>query len=204
MCRWSIAVMDYYLIPKMCSNACRNRHLHWADLQWGVGKTSTALRRAATVVALDDSVHGDIAAADIGGVIRRPPPVLLDEWQRPPALWDAVRRAVDADDRGGQFLLTGLTALATPSTHSGAGRIPRVRTLPLSLSERGVEVPTVSLRALLGGARPGVGGTTSVQLADYAKEIVASGFPAIPRLTARTRAAQLDGYVARIVDRRLA
>lgn len=33
--------------------------------------------------------------------------VLLDEWQRTPQLWDAVRRAVD--DRGltGQFILTG-------------------------------------------------------------------------------------------------
>ena len=52
------------------------------------------------MVALDDPVQRDIAAADIGAVIRRPPPVLLDEWQRLPALWDAVRRAVDADDRG--------------------------------------------------------------------------------------------------------
>ena len=77
-----------------------------------------------------------------------------------------MRHAVDADDRGAQFLLTGSTALATPPTHSGAGRILRVRMLPLSLVERGVEVPTVSLRTLLSGARHSLGGTTSVQLAD--------------------------------------
>ena len=166
----------------------------------GVGKTATAIRRAVTVVALDDPVQRDLAAADLGAVIRHPPPVLLDEWQRLPALWDAVRRAVDADDQPAQFLLTGSTALATPPTHSGAGRILRLRMLPLSLVERGIETPTVSLRALLTGARRRVDGATSVRLADYAEEIVASGFPAIRRRTGRTRTAQLDGYLARIVD----
>ena len=39
-----------------------------------------------------------------------------------------------------------------------------------------------------------------MQLGDYAEEIVASGFPAMRRQTGRTRAAQLDGYLARIVD----
>jgi hypothetical protein len=33
--------------------------------------------------------------------------VLLDEWQVEPALWNQVRRAVDAVDAPGQFLLTG-------------------------------------------------------------------------------------------------
>lgn len=52
---------------------------------------------------------------------------------------------------------------------------------PLSLAERGLGAPTISLREHLSGARLSLGGTTSVQLADYAEEIVASGFPAIPR-----------------------
>ncbi len=166
----------------------------------GVGKTATAMRRATTILALDDAVQREIAAADIHAAIRRPPPVLLDEWQRLPALWDAVRRAVDEDDSPARFLLTGSTALAAPPTHSGAGRILRVRMLPLSLAERGLGAPTVSLRALMSGSQPGLHGNTSVQLADYAEEIVASGFPAIRRRTGRTRTAQLDGYLARIVD----
>ena len=167
----------------------------------GVGKTATSLRRARTIFALDDPAQREVVEADIRAALNRPKPILLDEWQRLPATWDAVRRAVDASDDPAQFLLTGSATLDTPPTHSGAGRILRVRMYPYALSERALETPSVSLRTLLAGQRPPIDGTTSVGLADYVEEIVASGFPAIRRRTGRTRAAQLDGYLARIVDR---
>jgi hypothetical protein len=40
-----------------------------------------------------------------------------------------------------------------------------------------------------------------VGLADYAREIVTSGFPGLRHLTGRALRAQLDGYITRIVDR---
>src|SRR5438094_7534351 len=60
----------------------------------GVGKTATAGRRARTIYALDNGRQREIVAAgpeivDIGAR-----PVLLDEWQRYPAIWDYVRRQV--------------------------------------------------------------------------------------------------------------
>jgi hypothetical protein len=72
---------------------------------------------------------------------------------------------------------------------------------PLTLFERGVGEPTVSLRALLQGTREPVEGSTDVALADYVHEIVASGFPALRLLPDRARRAQLDGYLRRIVDK---
>ena len=77
----------------------------------------------------------------------------------------------------------------------------RLRLRPLSLVERGLEFPSVSLRRLLSGGTTPVDGETPVQLAQYVEEIVASGFPAIRPLPGRARRAQLEGYVARIVDR---
>ena len=167
----------------------------------GVGKTATAERRAATIIALDDPLQRDLAAADIDAALKRTPPVLIDEWQRLPYVWDAVRRAVDRDETPSQFLLTGSASLDSPATHSGAGRILRVRMHPLSLAERGLSTSTISLSELLQGTRPPLGGESQVTLADYAEEVVASGFPAIRRRAGRTRTAQLDGYLARIVDR---
>ena len=167
----------------------------------GIGKTATAERRASTTLLLDDPVQRELVGADIGEALRNPPPILIDEWQRLPPIWDAVRRAVDANASPARFLLTGSAALDGPATHSGAGRILRVRMHPLSLAERGIETPSVSLAALLAGTRASIRGATDVTLAGYAEEILASGFPGLRTLTARVRTAQLDGYVARIVDR---
>ena len=50
-------------------------------------------------------------------------PRLLDEWQVAPELWNQVRRAVDASEQPGQFLLTGSAVPAEDvSRHTGAGR----------------------------------------------------------------------------------
>lgn len=166
-----------------------------------VGKTATALQRAQTVYRLDDQAQASLARADPARLVTGATPILIDEWQRVPEVWDAVRRAVDEDPRPNRFLLTGSATPTSPPTHSGAGRIVRLRLRPLSLVERGLESPSVSLRELLSGGTTRVDGETSVRLSQYAEEIVASGFPAIRPLPGRARRAQLEGYVARIVDK---
>jgi len=165
-----------------------------------VGKTATALQRAATVYRLDDEAERAIAQADPSRLVRGTPPILIDEWQRLPESFDRVRRAVDEGAAPGTFLLTGSASPVAPSTHSGAGRIVRVRLRPMTLAERGLERPTVSLRQLLDGSQPEVTGETAVRLEQYVEEILSSGFPGIRRLPDRARQVQLDGYLARIVD----
>ena len=167
----------------------------------GVGKTETAKRRAATVYAMDAQGDRELLQADPDRLNRAPTPILVDEWQREPGVWDLVRRSVDADPRAARFLLTGSATPTQAPTHSGAGRIVGVRMRPMSLAERGLCQPTVSLAALLAGGQLPVEGTAHLRLVDYAEEIVRSGFPAIRALTPRARRAQLDGYLARIVER---
>jgi uncharacterized protein len=167
----------------------------------GVGKTATCLRRAATVYPLDDATQRALLEADPGRLDRDPQPILVDEWQRFPAAWDLVRRSVDAAPTPGRFLLTGSAAPIEAPVHSGAGRIVSLRMRPLTLSERGIERPTVSLEELLAGGRPALYGSTTVDLVGYADEIVRSGFPAIRGAGPRARRALLDGYIERIVQR---
>ena len=166
-----------------------------------VGKTATALRRAATVYRLDDEAERSIAQADPSRLIEGDRPVLIDEWQRLPESYDRVRRAVDDGAAPGSFLLTGSAAPTNPPTHSGAGRIVRARLRPMTLAERGVGSPTVSLRRLLEGGQPPISGRTDVDLERYVDEILMSGFPGIRGLAPRLSRAQLDGYLDRIVDR---
>ena len=167
----------------------------------GVGKTETALRRAVTVHRLDDPGERVIAGADPARLVWGDPPVLIDEWQRLPEVWDLVRRAVDDGADPGRFLLTGSATPTDPSTHSGAGRIVTVRMRPMTLAERGAGRPTVSLAGLLTGVRGPVSGETGVTAAEYAAEIVGSGLPGLRHLRGRALRAQLDGYLQRIVDR---
>jgi len=167
----------------------------------GVGKTSTARRRGRSQVALDQPATLEVIRADPVRLCQGPEPIVIDEWQRFPAAWDIVRRAVDDDMRPGRFLLTGSASPASPPTHSGAGRIVSVRMRPLTLSERAVERPSVSLGGLLRGRRPPVVGSTRVGLERYVAEIVGGGFPGMRNLTPRGRRAVLDGYLNHVVNR---
>lgn len=167
----------------------------------GVGKTETASQRARSVFELDEPAQHSIALASPARLIEAPGPVLIDEWQHVPETWDAVRRAVDRGAPPGSFLLTGSSSPAELGTHSGAARIVSLRMRPMTLAERGVETPSVSVAALMTGSLPEIEGATDVALEDYVREIVASGLPGLRGLSGRAVRAQLDGYLARIVDR---
>lgn len=167
----------------------------------GVGKTVTGGRRAATVLSLGQAAQRELLAADPDRIEREPAPVFIDEWQRCPEVWDLVRHSVDRDSTGGRFLIAGSATPPDGPTHSGAGRIVRLRMRPMSLAERDLpEPPTVSLAALLSGDRRQLDGRCTLTLPDYVREIVASGFPAIRALPGRARRAQLDGYLARLAE----
>jgi len=166
-----------------------------------VGKTATASQRATTIHQLDEPDERAIAEADLDRLLASPPPVLIDEWQHLPPVWDRVRRAVDGGATPGQFLLTGSASPKDTGTHSGAGRIVSLRMRPMSLAERLDEPATVSLAELLAGSRPAVGGRTAFKLEDYTEEVLRSGFPGLRALDGRALRAQLDGYIQRVVDR---
>jgi predicted AAA+ superfamily ATPase len=166
-----------------------------------VGKTATASRRAQSTLSLDDPHTYDAISAHPSAVAELTPPVFLDEWQLVPELWNSVRRIVDEDPMArGRFLLAGSAGLQ-PSVriHSGAGRIVRLVMRPLSLAERGLVTPTVSLDALFRGSQQ-IEGETHCALGDYVDEILRSGFPGIRGLDDQVRNRALDSYLERVVD----
>ncbi len=158
------------------------------------------MRRAASIIDLSLPGQREIVAADPTILTRLPGPVLVDEWQRLPEVWDHVRRAVDTGSPAGHFIIAGSSAPRGAVVHSGAGRIVPLRMRPLSLAERDVDKPTVSLAALLDG-NSDIGGATSLRLTDYVEEITASGFPALRGLPPRARRAELDAYLDNVVQR---
>jgi len=121
------------------------------------GKTWLALSQAASATHLDRREEREAAATAPELALVGDQPHLVDEWQEVPQVWDAVRSAIDASgNKRGQFLLTGSSDLTASErqqvTHSGTGRIARLRMRPLSLLESGDSSGTISLEALFNGA----------------------------------------------------
>jgi len=146
------------------------------------GKTQSSLQAAKSVVYMQDPDEGPgyLAMADTKPslLLEGDSPLLLDEWQMAPVLWDAVRFAVDKRGLTGQFILTGS---ATPSdnltAHSGTGRIARMMMRPMSLYESDESNGKVSLRDLFDGATE-IGAKSTLTIEHIAHSICRGGWPA--------------------------
>ena len=143
------------------------------------GKTATATRVAASQVMLDvDARARQALAVDPSLVLDGERPRLLDEWQVEPSLWNHVRRAVDAADVPGQFVLTGSAVPPDDADrHSGAGRFSFLRMRPMTLFESGISTSAVSLAGLFDG-EPVRAADPGLDLRTLIERIVIGGWPA--------------------------
>ena len=127
-----------------------------AGTKW-CGKTWMALRHGQSVTFVDD--EKEILSSDPNLALLGESPHVVDEWQLVPAIWDRLRHEIDRQrTQRGRWILTGSSTplprqgdeLALP-THSGAGRIGRIRMWPMSLYESGDSSGEVSLGELFDG-----------------------------------------------------
>ena len=120
------------------------------------GKTWTALNHANSVVYMLDPANfyanREAAWLNPASILTGDKPLLVDEWQEVPGIWDAVRFASDRAKGKGHFLLTGsVTPKKGSFSHSGAGRIGRIRMRSMSLYESGDSLGLISLASLFEG-----------------------------------------------------
>lgn len=123
------------------------------------GKTTTAEKAAKSVIYLSDTdtFRQNMELIDLHprSLLTGEPPLLIDEWQEAPKLWDAVRFEVDHRNQEGQFILTGSAAPAKDKLdqihHSGTGRFAWLKMRPMSLYESGESNGAVSLTDLFDG-----------------------------------------------------
>ena len=149
-----------------------------------VGKSTTCRRQAKSVIMLQDTEtrEQNIALAYTASsiLLDKEPPLLIDEWQEAPILWDAVRNEVDKRNRSGQFLLTGSVSPLDDKAreeihHSGIGRITSMTMKPMTLYESGDSDGSVSIKALFEGASAAAASGKTLQ--DYAYFLCRGGWP---------------------------
>lgn len=127
-------------------------------------------------------------------------PVLVDEWQRIPELWDAARFQVDRRKEKGQFVFTGSKIINDSELeHSGAGRIKRLKMRTMSLWEMGGSTGEVSLRRLFEG-QDSVIGLPEYDYQGMARRLVRGGWPDTVGLDDRDCYKKVEGYCNAIID----
>jgi len=105
-------------------------------------------------------------------------PLLLDEWQEYPVLWDSVRYYIDMHNSKGDFLLTGSSQSRNIKTmHSGVGRIGKILLRPLSIYEMQISQSSISIEELFDGYKP-INQKCNLTLDDYMNVICKGGWPA--------------------------
>mgnify|MGYP004465233187 FL=1 len=148
------------------------------------GKTTTAEEIAASKIMLakpDIKDHfKSLLEIDSDAALAGETPMLIDEWQTVPKLWDAVRYTVDHRHAMGQFILTGSAVPDTDSEkereHSGTGRFAWLTMRPMTLFESGESNGTVSLGELF-QAPEKILQKNALKLSDIAFLICRGGWP---------------------------
>jgi uncharacterized protein len=147
------------------------------------GKTSTASKASRSIIYLQDpdQSRSYLAMADTKPslLLKGDTPRLIDEWQMAPVLWDAVRFEVDKRAAFGQFILTGSSVPPDQATsHSGTGRISRLKMRPMSLFESGESNGSISLRNLFLGTQEESGVISELSIEQIAFVLCRGGWPA--------------------------
>lgn len=170
------------------------------------GKTTLAQMvgepRGYTYVSFDDDVARAAAEVDpIGFVADLPDRTTLDEVQRVPALFTALKTAVDRRRTPGRFILTGSSnVLLVPQlADSLAGRMEILRLYPLAQCE--IERnPSGFLISLFDGSFK-IGSSDRLG-GELAERIASGGYPAaLARSSSRRRAVWYRDYLDALVQR---
>jgi predicted AAA+ superfamily ATPase len=168
------------------------------------GKTTTAEWAAKSAVYFqnpDESRNNlRIAREKPSLLLKGEKPLLLDEWQDAPQIWDAVRFAVDKDGSPGRFILTGSTIVRDKENirHTGTGRIARLRMRPMSLYESGESNGSISLADVASGED--VYGKSDTGMEEVAFALARGGWPASVVLNDEYCLQRVNDYAESIIE----
>ncbi len=170
------------------------------------GKTTTAAQQAASVLYMQqpETKEMNISLAEISpsSLLAGDTPRLIDEWQLAPALWDAVRFEADKRQQFGQFILTGSTVPPdkTKISHTGTGRIGRMRMRTMSLFESKESTGAVSLKDLFSNKGLTIANNPNASIEKVAYFVARGGWPRSVGQDKEVALQQANTYLDAIVD----
>ena len=102
-----------------------------------IGKTTLARKFSESELNLDDQQTATyLEQTNYSDLEKLQKPILIDEWQKSPAILSRIKRLVDSDNSAGQFLITGsASSIADEDIWPLVGRSAFLPVRPMSQSE---------------------------------------------------------------------
>lgn len=152
---------------------------------------------------LDEPATRTSAQSDPTRFVHHEGTLLIDEVQRVPELWLAIKHEVDRDPRPGRFLLTGSARLLGLASLPDAlpGRSETIELWPLSQGEIDGE-PDGFVDAVFDAGADVEVGPSELRRSDYLARALRGGYPeAVRREQPRRRSRFFENYVADLLAR---
>lgn len=171
-----------------------------------VGKSTLVTQllqnRSNRLLNLDNAATLQAAQTDPDGFVRQFPEgiMAIDEIQRVPELFRAIKAAVDENRRPGRFIITGSSNLMNlkGAEESLAGRAETLRLRGFSKGERAGFKEDFAANAW--NPRPQLP-ESNFERGDYLRLITESSFPEIAEATPRRRDRWVQAYVERVLTK---
>lgn len=171
-----------------------------------VGKTTLALEllknKKYTYVTFDDEMIFLAAKSDpVAFVANIQKPLILDEVQRVPEIFLAIKRDVDSNRRVGRYLLTGsANPLLIPRLgDSLAGRMEIINLMPLSQGE--LDQQKEHFIDFVFGQKPLKSPSNKISQRELYEKILVGGYPSVQQVDFQTREAWLRSYLNLILQK---
>ncbi|MDR1954864.1 MAG: DUF4143 domain-containing protein [Candidatus Methanoplasma sp.] len=117
------------------------------------GKSWSGIYHSRSSIFLNDEDTKRAALLEPKAILQGEYPMLVDEWQEAPKLWDIARLNIDFSAKKGLYIFTGSTTPPENSTaHSGVGRFVPLKMHTMSLYESGDSTGSISLAELFKGS----------------------------------------------------
>ena len=200
--------MKYYkprIADKLLKNKLEGKGAVLVEGAKWCGKTTTCEQIAKTKLYLSDpekqSQYRTMADINPKRLLQGKTPLLLDEWQLAPKLWDAIRFEVDHREHLGQFILTGSAVPASYDEihHTGTGRVAWVKMRPMSLFESGDSSGEISLGELFQSPKE-IFGLNLLNMDQLAFVLCRGGWPQATKLSGEVALEQAFDYYDSVVQ----